>query len=150
MGLFCQMVDIGDGGYFGLDFLGEFDGPQGAVGLEDAQFGKRLVIGALGARLITADAVEHGGGLRVAEVVEGAERGLGLEAAEALEVPGGVEEFLERGPFNGALRIEFGFEGGAEGFERLRVRPRERRGDWPPWRTALEATRAFFSSVRGP
>ena len=39
LGLFCQIVDGGDGGDFGLLLGVEFAGAKGAIGLEDAEFG---------------------------------------------------------------------------------------------------------------
>ena len=45
---------------------------------------------------------------------ESGEEILGLDGAEALEVPGGVKEVVEDDGFDGALGVEFGEEGGAE------------------------------------
>ena len=110
LGLFCQIVDGGDGGDFGGLLLVQFDGAQGAIGLEDAQFVERSLPGALGAGLITGEAVEDGGGGGVGEILDAAAGGFGLDAAEAVEAPGGMEEFVEGDGFDGALGIELAGE----------------------------------------
>jgi hypothetical protein len=107
MGLFCQIVNGGDGRDFGVLLLAQFEEAEGAIGLEDAEFLKRFLKSALGAGLIAGEAVEDGGCRGVGEIRDGAEGGFGLDAAEAVEVPGGVEELLENDGFDGALGSEF-------------------------------------------
>ena len=88
MGLFCQFVDIGDGGDRVFVLLIEFDGAKGPVGLEGAELLERLVIGALGTALIAADTVEDGGGGWLGEIGGATGGTFGLDTAEAVEAPG--------------------------------------------------------------
>src|SRR5689334_20455702 len=88
-GLFCQFVDVGNGGDGGLVFFGQLGGAESAIGLESAELLEGAVVSALGAGLVAAEAVEDGAGLGIGEIVEGAERDFGFNGAEAVEVPGG-------------------------------------------------------------
>src|SRR2546425_820226 len=56
------------------------------------------------------EAVEEGGRLGVLEVAGAARRALGFNAAEAVETPGGVHEFVEGYRLDCSLRIELGQE----------------------------------------
>ena len=69
---------------------------------------ERLVPGALGTSLIASEAVEDGDGFGVEEIGGTAIGDLGLDAAETVQVPGGVDEFVEGDGFDGSLGVEFG------------------------------------------
>lgn len=120
MGLFCQFVDVSDGGDFGGGLFVELGGAEGAIGLEGAELMEGAVIGALGAGLVATEAFDGGGVGAVAEGIAIAGSGeLGFETAEAVEVPSGVEELAESDGFDGALGSELGEERILKGVEFL-------------------------------
>jgi hypothetical protein len=59
---------------------------------------------------MTGEAVKDGGGGGVGEILDAAAGGFGLNAAEAVEAPGCMEEFVEGDGFGGALGIELAGE----------------------------------------
>ena len=95
LGLFCQFVDVHDGGDFSLLFLVELEGPQGAVGLEGAKLLERPVIGSLGTCLIASEAVEYGGRLVVgdgSDLSRLQSKAVRLKLGNAVEFAGNVSE----------------------------------------------------------
>jgi hypothetical protein len=116
-GLFCQFRDFGENGDLGHLRGGEFGGAEGAVGLENAELMDGAVIRTLRTGLIAGEAVEDRGLFAAEEVLDVSAADFGFDAAEALEVPGGVEDLLEGKGLEGTLRGELGFEGVAKSCE---------------------------------
>jgi hypothetical protein len=119
MGLFGQFIDVGDGGDFGFVVGIDFEGAEGAVGLEGAELLDGAVVSALGAGLVAGEAVEGGGDFGAGEIGGGAGADFGFDAAEAVKIPGGVEDLVGGDGFDGALRGELGGEPIAESGEFL-------------------------------
>jgi len=97
----------------------EFGGAECAVGVEGADLLNGAAISALRAGLIARDAVEDGSCLAAKDILGVAAAGLGFDAAEALRVAGAVEDLAEGDGFEGARRVELGFEGVGESREFL-------------------------------
>jgi hypothetical protein len=117
LGLFGQLRDFGESRDCASLWAVEFRGAKGAVGLESTEFLDGAVVGTLGASLIAGEAIEEVGRLGVGEIVLGAEGDFGFDAAEALEIPGGVEDLAKGDGFEGTLGVEIGFEGVTESRE---------------------------------
>jgi hypothetical protein len=107
LGLFGQFRNFGESREVGVVF-------GGAVGLKGAELLDGAVVGALRASLVAGEAVEDSGFFAAEEIFEIAAADFGFDAAEALEIPGGVEDLAEGDGFEGALGVELGFEGVAE------------------------------------
>src|SRR4051812_28602469 len=96
LGLFCR---TGGGGFVGgLESLS-------AAGLESEEFAVRFVERTLRAGLIPVEAVEDDHMTLVGEIAAGTARDFDLEAAEALKIPGSLEDFIEENGFHGSLRV---------------------------------------------
>jgi hypothetical protein len=87
---------------------------EGAVGLEGAELLQAAEERTLGAGLVTGQTLEGGFEGVFEEGVGGFGGQFRFQAADAAEVPGGVDELIEQVVLEGALGIELGLVGGEE------------------------------------